>query len=146
MGRVRPNVPTFCAENTSETFRVCVINAERTIFYRNWLNFTKFKKGRVSTIIFINDIQHITYKGSGWFAGVLLFTFKHTNKPIGIHFSKWFVSRSKKLNTKMTPIYEYIRGRVISNNKYTRSPTRRVCGGCLFCCRKRGCGGKQKIF
>jgi hypothetical protein len=93
------------------------VKEDYIVFYRNWLPFTKFKKGRVSTLIFINDIQHIEYKGSGWLAGVLLFTFKHPNKPLGIKFSKWLVGRSKKLNMKMTPIYEYIRGRVINNNK-----------------------------
>ena len=93
------------------------VKEDYIVFYRNWLPFTKFKKGRISTLIFINDIQHIEYKGSGWFAGVLMFTFKHPNKPLGIKFSKWFVGRSKKLNMKMTPIYEYIRGRVINNNK-----------------------------
>ena len=93
------------------------VKEDYIIFYKNWLNFTKFKKGRVATIIFINDIQHITYKGSGWLTGTLKFTFKHANKPIGINFSKWFVWRSKKLNTKVEPIYKYIRGRVINNNK-----------------------------
>ena len=93
------------------------VKEDYIVFYRNWLPFTKFKKGRISTLIFINDIQHIEYKGSGWLAGVLLFTFKHPNKPLGIKFSKWLVGRSKKLNMKMTPIYEYIRGRVINNNK-----------------------------
>ena len=86
-------------------------------FYHNLLNFTKFKKGRVSTLIFINDIQHISYKGAGWFSGVLVFMFKHSNKPLGIKFSKWGVGRSKKLNKKMTPIYEYIKMQVINNNK-----------------------------
>jgi hypothetical protein len=87
------------------------------IFYKNWLPFTKCKRGRVSTIIFINDIQHITYKGSGWLLGQLTFTFKHPNKPMGIKFGKWFPWRSIKFNARMTPVYEYLRSRVISNNK-----------------------------
>ena len=93
------------------------VKKDYIIFFRNWLKFTRFKKGRVSTIIFINDIQHVTYKGSGWPSGILLFTFKHANKPMGIKFSTWWVWRRKKLNTKMAPIYEYLRERVIENNK-----------------------------
>ena len=86
-------------------------------YYHNILPFTKCKKGRIASIIFINDIQHISYKGCGWFNGALAFTFKHYNKPLVIRFSKWFVWRSKKLNPKMTPIYEYIKMQVINNNK-----------------------------
>ena len=86
-------------------------------YYHNILPFTKCKKGRTTSIIFINDIQHISYKGCGWFNGALAFTFKHYNKPLVIRFSKWFVWRSKKLNPKMTPIYEYIKMQVINNNK-----------------------------
>ena len=87
------------------------------VYYKNLIPITKCKKGRVASIVFINDIQHVVYKGCGWFGGVLGFTFKHYNKPLIIRFSKFFVWRSKKLNPKMTPIYEYIRMQVINNNK-----------------------------
>ena len=87
------------------------------VYYKNLLPFTKCKKGRVASIIFINDIQHVVYKGCGWFGGILGFTFKHFNKPLTIRFGKMFVWNSKKLNPKMTPIYEYIRMQVINNNK-----------------------------
>ena len=86
-------------------------------YYKNLFPFTKCKKGRTASTIFINDIQHITYKGCGWFHGVFAFTFKHANKPLVIWFSKYFVWRAKKLNPKMTPIYEYIKMQVIKNNK-----------------------------
>lgn len=87
------------------------------VYYKNLLPFTECRKGRMASTVFINDIQHIVYKGCGWFGGVLTFTFKHFNKPLVIHFSKWFVWRRKKLNPKMTPIYEYIKMQVINNNK-----------------------------
>ena len=87
------------------------------VYYKNLLPFTKCKNGRVASIVFINDIQHVVYKGCGWFGGILGFTFKHFNKPLTIHFGKFFVWRSKKLNKKMTPIYEYIKMQVINNNK-----------------------------
>lgn len=87
-----------------------------TIF-KNQLPFSNFTKGRVSKIIFINDIQSVEYKGCGWFNGILGFTFKHPNRPIRIRFGKWFVARRKRFNHKMTPVYQYILSRVIDNNK-----------------------------
>ena len=93
------------------------VKEDYIIYYQNILPMSWCKKGRTSSIVFFNDIQHITYKGSGWFKGVLAFTFKHFNKPLVIHFSKWFFWRSQKLNPKMTPIYEYIKAKVIKNNK-----------------------------
>jgi hypothetical protein len=93
------------------------VKEDYIIYYQNILPMSWCKKGRTSSIVFFNDIQHITYKGSGWFKGVLSFTFKHFNKPLVIYFSKWFFWRSQKLNPKMTPIYEYIKAKVIKNNK-----------------------------
>ena len=93
------------------------VKEDYIIYYQNILPMSWCKKGRTSSIVFFNDIQHITYKGSGWFKGVLAFTFKHFNKPLVIYFSKWFFWRSQKLNPKMTPIYEYIKAKVIKNNK-----------------------------
>ncbi|MBR2892072.1 MAG: hypothetical protein IKC22_06855 [Bacilli bacterium] len=85
--------------------------------YKNLLNFSNFTKGRVSKVIFINDIQSVEYKGCGWFRGILGFTFKHPNKPVRVRFGKWFVSRRKRFNKKMTPVYQYILSKVIENNK-----------------------------
>ena len=87
-----------------------------TIF-KNQLPFSKFTKGRVSKIIFINDIQSVEYKGCGWLTGIFGFTFKHPNKPVRVRFGKWFVARRIKFNRKMTPVYQYILSRVIDNNK-----------------------------
>ncbi len=87
------------------------------VIYKNWLPFTKFKYGRNSIIIFINDIQHLEYRGCGWFRGWFVFCFKHFNKPITVWFKKWFFWRRMAFNKHMTPVYEYIRSRVIENNK-----------------------------
>ena len=93
------------------------VRQDYIVLYKNWLPFSCFTSGRVSMIIFINDIQHIEYKGCGWFIGVLGLYFKHFNKPVKVGFGKWFFWRRMAFNYKMQPIYEYLRSRVISNNK-----------------------------
>ena len=93
------------------------VRQDYIVLYKNWLPFSCFTAGRVSMIIFINDIQHIEYKGCGWFVGVLRLYFKHFNKPVRAVFGKWFFWRRISFNNKMQPIYEYLRSRVISNNK-----------------------------
>ena len=45
------------------------------------------------------------------------FKSEHPNKPVRVRFGKWFVSRRKRFNKKMTPVYQYILSRVIENNK-----------------------------
>ena len=68
--------------------------------YKNLLNFSNFTKGRVSKVIFINDIQSVEYKGCGWFRGILGFTFKHPNKPVRVRFGKWMFQEEKDLIKK----------------------------------------------
>ena len=87
------------------------------VIYRNWLPFTKFKYGRIRKIIFINDIQHMTYKGCGFLPGIFGFTFKHFNRPVRFMFNKWFFWRSIPFNSQMTPIFEYLNKKIIENNK-----------------------------
>lgn len=93
------------------------VREDYLVIYRNWLPFSFFTFGRFATTIFINDIQHIEYKGCGWFPGTMMFTFKHFNKPARVLISKWFFWRRMKFNNKITPVYDYIRTRVIQNNK-----------------------------
>ena len=93
------------------------VRADYLVIYRNWLPFTKFKAGRVATVIFINDIQHIEYKGCGWFLGWFGFTWRHYNRPTHMPFGKWFVWRRMAFNKRMIPVYEYIRATVIKNNR-----------------------------
>ncbi len=93
------------------------VREDYLVVYKNWLPFTGFRAGRVSMIVFINDIQHIEYKGSGWFPGLFTFTFRHPNRPVRFFFGKWFFWRRMAFNKRMTPVYDYIRARVIKNNK-----------------------------
>ena len=93
------------------------VHDDYLVVYRNWLPFTAFKAGRVSMIIFINDIQHIEYKGCGFLLGILSFTFRHFNRPVSILFGKWFIWRRIRFNKRMTPIYDFICSKVINNNK-----------------------------
>ena len=93
------------------------VRKDYVVFYRNWLPFTFFTFGRISMIIFINDIQHVKYKGCGWFAGGLMFTFKHFNRPARMYFWKWLYFRRRRFNQKLTPVYNYLRSRIIENNK-----------------------------
>ena len=85
--------------------------------YRNWFPFTSVKAGRISTVIFLNDIQRIDFKGSGWFLGLMSFSFKHYNRPVKFVFGKWFVWRRMKLNKKMEPVYKYLLDEITKNNK-----------------------------
>ena len=87
-----------------------------TIYY-NWLPFTCFQFGRISKVLFVNDIQMIEFKGSGWFLGTFKFYFKHFNRPAGALFGKWFVWRRFKLNKRIMPFYEYLLNKVIANNE-----------------------------
>ena len=89
--------------------------------YRNWLPFTFFKFGRVAKVFYLNDIQMIDFKGSGWFLGIFRFYFKHFNRPASIAFGKWFVWRRFKLNRRIKPLYEYLLYRVTENNETNKS-------------------------
>ena len=122
-------VGTKIEEDTSDillyeeySYGAIEIRQDYLVLYRNWLPFTKFKAGRTSMIIFINDIQHIEYKGCGWFNGFFGLTFRHYNRPVIAVFGKWFFWRRMKFNKRMTPVYEYLRSRVIENNKERTLP------------------------
>ena len=92
------------------------VEGNKITVYQNWLPFTKFKYGRIARVIYLNDIQQIVFKGTGWFPGTMRFYFKHFNFSLTVPISKWFIWRRMAFNKKLTPFYEELLEKVNENN------------------------------
>ena len=119
------------------------VHENYVVFYKNLLPFSKIVKGRSSTIINYVDIRVLNHRGCGWFEGWFSFSFKHYLKPIMFRFYRWhflfFISKSKKLNKQMEPLYRFIAKRVITlcnNENYRKIETVgeiKAAGKCPIC-------------
>ena len=90
------------------------LHKKYVVFYKNFLPFSWNVYGRTSTLINLNDIDVIEYKGCGWFKGHFSISFKHHTKPMKFSFFKWFVPRRMAFNSVMEPFYQYIKDIVMN--------------------------------
>ena len=99
-----------------DSFGAIRIEGNTITLYYNWLPFTFFRFGRISKTLYLNDIQMIEYKGTGWFIGYMKFYFKHFNRPARVFFSKWFVWRRFSFNKKLSKVYAHLLNNISNNN------------------------------
>lgn len=85
------------------------------VVYSHLLPFVRFTHGRIKTYISISDIASITYKGCGWFWGILDVDFVHFNRPLRIRFSRWLPWCKYKVNPQMEQIVNTIENKIEEN-------------------------------
>ena len=121
------------------------LHEDYVVFYRNLFNFKSCVHGRIATVVNIEDISSITYKGTGWFPGMYVIRMKHSPRPLIFPLSNWFVWTNKTLNLELKPIYSYIFNRIQTawkNDKYRKVQTFEEIrqSGCCPVCGKENAG------
>ena len=84
------------------------LHSDYIVIYKNWLPFRNFIKGRIMHVINLKDIDQFAYKGTGWFGGILCFSYKHFSRPRKFNIFVWWVWRRFKFNNNLTPVFDYI--------------------------------------
>lgn len=90
------------------SFGAFELHTNYIVIYKNWLPFRNFTKGRIMTVINLNNVAEFCSKGPGWFMGLLGFGYKSFIRREKFRIFVWWVWRRKRFNENMKPIFEYL--------------------------------------